>query len=317
MKKLFLSFIAALVALTAAAVDADIVVAADGSGDFTSVQEAINSVPDFRKKARTVILIRPGVYKEKIIIPPTKINLSLIGEDGAVLTYDDYASKLNRFGDEKSTSGSASFYVYAPDFIAENLTFENSAGRVGQAVAAFVAGDRAIFRRCRFLGNQDTLYTYGCPSRQYYEDCYIEGTVDFIFGKSTAVFNRCTIHSKGKGYLTAPATEQGAPFGYVFVDCDLTADPDVEGVYLSRPWRPYAQAAFIRCNMGGHILPAGWDNWGRESNEATVTYSEFDSRGDGANPAARVAYSRQLDNADAFTPALVLAGDDNWQPLEQ
>ena len=151
MKKLFLSFIAALVALTAAAVEADIVVATDGSGDFTSVQEAINSVPDFRKKARTVILIRPGVYKEKIIIPPTKLNLSLIGEDGAVLTYDDYASKLNRFGEEKSTSGSASFYVYAPDFIAENLTFENSAGRVGQAVAAFVAGDRAIFRRCRFL----------------------------------------------------------------------------------------------------------------------------------------------------------------------
>ena len=176
----------------------DIVVAQDGSGDFTTIQEAVNSVPDFRKKARTTILVKKGVYKEKLIIAPCKINLSIIGEDGAVITYDDYASKLNRFGDEKSTSGSASCYIYAPDFIAENITFENSSGPVGQAVACFVSGDRATFRNCRFLGCQDTLYTYGVHSRQYYENCYIEGTVDFIFGKSTAVFNRCTIHSKGR-----------------------------------------------------------------------------------------------------------------------
>lgn len=206
----------------------DIIVAQDGTGDFTTIQEAINSVPDFRKKARTTIFIKKGIYKEKLIIAPCKINLTMKGEEGTVITYDDYASKLNRFGDEKSTSGSASCYIYAPDFVAENITFENSSGPVGQAVACFVSGDRAIFRNCRFLGFQDTLYTYGVPSRQYYEDCYIEGTVDFIFGKSTAVFNRCTIHSKGNGYVTAPATEKDADYGYVFHNCKLTAAADVE-----------------------------------------------------------------------------------------
>lgn len=313
MKKLILTTLSVILSLLATAQEHyDITVAMDGSGDFTSVQEAINSVPDFRKKARTTIFIKSGTYKEKIIVAPTKINLTLIGENGTVLTYDDYASKLNRFGDEKSTSGSASVYIYAPDFIAENVTFENSAGPVGQAVACFVAGDRAVFRNCRFLGCQDTLYTYGDPSRQYYEDCYIEGTVDFIFGKSTAVFNRCTIHSKGHGYLTAPATPEGMDYGYVFLDCNITADPGVTDVYLSRPWRPYAKAVFIRCKMDGHILPAGWDNWGRESNEATVYYAEFESTGKGANPAARVRYSHQLTDISRFSPEKVLAGDDNW-----
>lgn len=142
----------------------DFVVAKDGSGDFTTVQEAINAVPDFRKANRTNILIKKGNYKEKLIIPECKINLTLTGEDGAVITYDDYASKPNRFGEEKSTSGSASCYIYAPDFVAENITFENTAGAVGQAVACFVSGDRATFRKCRFLGHQDTLYTYGYPT---------------------------------------------------------------------------------------------------------------------------------------------------------
>lgn len=294
----------------------DIVVAQDGSGDFTTVQEAVNSVPDFRKKARTTIFIKKGTYKEKLIIPPCKINLSLIGEEGTVLTYDDYASKLNRFGDEKSTSGSSSVYIYSPDFVAENITFENSSGSVGQAVACFVSGDRAVFRNCRFLGCQDTLYTYGVPSRQYYENCYIEGTVDFIFGKSTAVFNKCQIHSVGNGYLTAPATEQGADYGYVFYDCTITAAPGVDKVYLSRPWRPYAHAAFIRCDMGEHIVPAGWHNWGKESNEQTVNYSEYNSTGAGASPSTRVAYSRQLASPEEYEMEKVLAGTDGWNPLK-
>lgn len=317
MKKIIFTLLAAAFAVAAGAstVNADIIVAADGSGDFTTVQEAVNSVPDFRKKARTTILVKSGTYKEKIVIPPTKINLSLIGEEGTVITWDDYAQKLNRFGDEKTTSGSSTVYIYPPDFYAEGITFENAAGPVGQAVACFVAGDRATFRNCRFLGNQDTLYTYGSPSRQYYEDCYIEGTVDFIFGKSTAVFNRCTIHSRANGYVTAPATEQGASHGYVFYDCRLTAEPGVDRVYLSRPWRPYAQAVYIRCHMGGHILPAGWDNWGRESNEQTVNYAEWGSTGPGANADARVAYSRQLTDLAGYDMASVLAGSDNWHPI--
>jgi pectinesterase len=168
----------------------DFVVAKDGSGYFTTVQAAINAVPDYRKAGATRILIRNGIYKEKIVIARSKQGVQLIGEDGAVLTYDDYASKPNIFGENKGTSGSGSTYIFGPDFLAENITFENSSGPVGQAVACHVAGDRAVFRKCRFLGFQDTLYTFGENTREYYEDCYIEGTVDFIFGKATCVFNR-------------------------------------------------------------------------------------------------------------------------------
>ena len=262
----------------------DFVVAQDGSGDFFTVQEAINAVPDFRKNNRTTILVRHGVYKEKLIVPACKINISLIGEDGATITYDDYADKKNRFGESKSTSGSASCYIYAPDFYAENITFENTSGTVGQAVACFVSGDRAFFKKCRFKGFQDTLYNYGKDSRQYFEECEVEGTVDFIFGWSTVVFNRCRIHSKGNGYVTAPATDEGKVFGYVFYDCTLTAEEGVAKVYLSRPWRAYARAVFVRCEMGNHIVPEGWHNWNKPEAEKTVFYAEYESRGIGATP---------------------------------
>ena len=294
----------------------DLVVAQDGSGDFFTVQEAINAVPDFRKNQRTTILIRKGVYKEKLIIPACKINISLIGQEGAVLSYDGYASRLNRFGEEMSTSGSASCYIYAPDFYAENITFENTAGPVGQAVACFVSADRAYFKHCRFLGFQDTLYTYGKGCRQYYEDCYIEGTVDFIFGWSTAVFNRCHIHSLRDGYVTAPSTDAGQKHGYVFYDCRLTASDGVEKVYLSRPWRPYAQAVFIRCQLGKHILPEGWHNWGKKEAEKTVFYAEYQSTGEGAHPAARAPFSHQLKNLDNYDMEALLAGDDGWNPVK-
>ncbi len=294
----------------------DFVVAKDGSGDFFTIQEAIDAVPNFRKNKRTTILVRPGEYKETIVIPESKINISLIGQTGAVLTNDNYASKKNRFGEEMSTSGSSTCYIYAPDFYAENITFANTAGRVGQAVACFVSADRAYFKNCRFLGNQDTLYTYGKGCRQYYEDCYIEGTVDFIFGWSQAVFNRCTIHSLGRGYLTAPSTDKDQPYGYVFYDCRMTAEPDVEGVPLSRPWRPYAKAVFIRCELGKHIAPEGWNNWGKESNEQTVFYAEYQSTGEGANPQARAPYSHQLESLDGYDMEVILAGNDGWNPVK-
>ena len=288
----------------------DFVVAKDGSGDFFTIQEAINAIPDFRKNGRTTILVRKGVYREKLIVPESKINVSLIGQDGAIVSGDDFASKKNRFGENMSTSGSASCYIYAPDFHCENITFENTAGRVGQAVACFVSADRAVFRRCRFLGNQDTLYTYGKTCSLYYEDCYIEGTVDFIFGWSTAVFNRCVIHSKGDGYVTAPSTDKGRKHGYVFIDCRLTAEPGVEKVYLSRPWRPYAQAVFIRCELGRHILPEGWHNWNKKDAEKTVFYAEYESRGEGANPKARAKFSSQLKNMKGYKIEEIL----NWNP---
>lgn len=303
-------------ALAAYVREYDYVVAQDGSGDFFTIQEAINAVPDFRKGVRTTIRIRKGTYKEKVIVPASKINVSLIGEEGVILTYDDYAGKPNVFGENKGTSGSSSCYIYGPDFYAENITFENSSGPVGQAVACFIAGDRVFFKNCRFLGYQDTLYTYGKKSRQYYEDCYMEGTVDFIFGWSTAIFNRCTIHSKRNGYVTAPATDQGKAYGYVFYDCKLTADEGVNEVYLSRPWRPFAQAVFIRCNLGKHILPEGWNNWNKKEAEKTVFYAEYESTGEGANPQARAKFSRQLKNLKGYEIEKVLAGTDGWSPAK-
>ncbi|MBR6628461.1 MAG: pectin esterase [Bacteroidaceae bacterium] len=294
----------------------DFVVAKDGSGDFFTVQEAINAVPDFRKESRTTIYIRKGVYKEKLIIPASKINVSLIGAEGAVISGDDYASKPNRFGENMSTSGSASCYIYAPDLICENLTFENTAGRVGQAVACFVAGDRVIFRNCRFLGNQDTLYNFGKHCRQYFEDCYIEGTVDFIFGSSTAVFNRCTVHSLSKGYLTAPSTPQDEAYGYVFIDCRLTAADGVEKVYLARPWRPYAKSVFIHCEMGGHILPVGWHNWNKKDAEKTIFFAEYENTGAGAaTKKERAKFGHQLKNLKGYSIEEILAGEDGWNPL--
>lgn len=294
----------------------DFVVAKDGSGDFFTVQEAINAVPDFRKEGRTTIYIRKGVYKEKLIIPASKINVSLIGAEGAVISGDDYASKPNRFGENMSTSGSASCYIYAPDLICENLTFENTAGRVGQAVSCFVAGDRVIFRNCRFLGNQDTLYNFGKHCRQYFEDCYIEGTVDFIFGSSTAVFNRCTVHSLSKGYLTAPSTPQDEAYGYVFIDCRLTAADGVEKVYLARPWRPYAKSVFIHCEMGGHILPVGWHNWNKKDAEKTIFFAEYENTGAGAaTKKERAKFGHQLKDLKGYSIEEILAGEDGWNPL--
>ncbi|WP_455659186.1 pectinesterase family protein [Phocaeicola faecalis] len=294
----------------------DFVVAKDGSGDFFTVQEAVNAVPDFRKAGRTTILVRKGVYKEKVIIPASKINISLIGESGAVLTNDDYTSRLNCFGEEMSTSGSSTCYIYAPDFYAENLTFENTAGRVGQAVACFVSGDRAYFKNCRFLGNQDTLYTYGKSSRQFYEYCYIEGTVDFIFGWSTALFKDCVIHSLADGYVTAPATDKGKSYGYVFVGCRLTGSDGARKVYLSRPWRPYAQAVFIHCELGKHIAPEGWNNWNKKEAEKTVFYAEYENRGEGAYTKGRASFGKQLKEIKKYGADRILAGEDGWNPAK-
>ena len=218
----------------------------------------------------------------------------MIGQEGAVISNDDYADKLNRLGEKMGTSGSSTCYIYGPDFYAENITFENTAGPVGQAVACFVNGDRAYFKHCRFLGFQDTLYTYGKHSRQYYEDCYIEGTVDFIFGWSTVVFNRCTIHSKRDGYVTAPSTDQGKKYGYVFYDCKLTADEGVKNVYLSRPWRPYAQAYIFAVNWVATFCRWVWNNWGKKEAEKLLFMLNTKKQRSGANPQARAGFSHQL-----------------------
>jgi len=277
------------------------VVAADGSGDFGSVQEAINAVPDFRKAA-TIIFIKKGSYKEKLTLPASKTNVTLVGEDvnATVLTWDDYASRKNRFGEEMGTTASSSFFIFGEDFTAENITFQNSAGPVGQAVAVRVDGDRARFINCRFLGNQDTLYPHGEKSRQYYYKCYIEGTVDFIFGWSTAVFEECTIYCKqGGGYVTAASTLEETPKGFVFIRCKVTGNAEAESFYLGRPWRPYAKTAFIDCYLDKQIRSVGWHNWGKADAERTTCYAEYKSHGPGANAAARVSWSHQLTDSEA------------------
>ncbi len=299
----------------------DLVVAKDGSGDFFTVQEAIDVVPDIRK-SRTTIYIRNGEYQEKLNLPGSKMEVSFIGEDveKTILSCDDFASKKNRFGANMGTSGSSGFYIYGNDFRAENITFSNTAGPVGQAVAVFVEGDRIVFKNCRFLGFQDTLYTHGNASRQYYEGCYIEGTVDFIFGWSTAVFRNCEIRAKRSGgYLTAASTLESIPYGYVFLDCKLTADPGVTDVALGRPWRDYAKTVFVNCEMGSHILAEGWNNWGKPEAEKTAFYAEYNSKGPGAAPAKRARWSHQLTAAQAaeYTVEKILGGADGWNPADE
>jgi pectinesterase len=276
------------------------VVAADGSGDFQTVQDAIDAVPDFRKK-ETVIFIKNGVYKEKLVLPASKNQVTFMGEDveKTIITNDDYASKKNVFGEEMGTTGSSGFFVFGNDFTARNITFENSAGPVGQAVAVRVDGDRVFFNNCRFLGFQDTLYPHGKNSLQYYKNCYIEGTVDFIFGWSTAVFDECEIFCKRHGYITAASTDKDTPFGFVFFNCKIHGDADENSVYLGRPWRPYAKTVFIGCELSGVINPGGWHNWGKESNEETAFYAEYQNYGPGADTQNRVEWSHQLNDKEA------------------
>ncbi|RYU73957.1 pectinesterase family protein [Hymenobacter persicinus] len=295
----------------------DFVVAQDGSGQYRTVQEAFNAVPDFRKKV-TTIFIKKGIYKEKLILAGSKQLVHLIGEDRekTVLTYDDYNQKKNIFGEDKGTSGSASIYIYGPDFSAENLTFQNSSGPVGQAVAVWVAGDKARFKSCRFLGFQDTLYTYGYGSRQYYQDCYIEGTVDFIFGSSTAWFEQCTIFCKTGGYVTAASTPDTTRYGYVFNRCRIVGDAPAGSFVLGRPWRPFAKTVFLHCELGPQIRAAGWDHWDKESNKQTAYYAEYQSTGPGAAPRQRVGWSHQIsaEQARAYTRDAVLR---HWNPTQE
>ncbi|HOZ85123.1 MAG TPA: pectinesterase family protein [Niabella sp.] len=279
------------------AADPNFTVAKDGSGDFKTVQEAIYAVPDLRKN-QTIIFIKKGVYKEKLVLPNTKINVKLIGEqvDKVILTFDDYATKKNRFGEAMGTSGSASFFIHGDDFTAENISFQNSAGPVGQAVAVRVAADRVKFLNCKFLGFQDTLYTwgYGASSRQYYKNCYIEGTVDFIFGSSTAIFDQCHIYGKSAGYFTAASTPDSSRYGYVFIKCKIEGNAPPASFYLGRPWRPYAKTVFIDCSMSDIVKPEGWHNWNKFDAEKTTFYAEYETRGKGANSEKRVSWSHQL-----------------------
>ena len=286
----------------------DIVVSADGHGDYRTVQEAVNAIPDYSHSEITTVYIRSGVYKEQVIIPHSKFRVHFKGEDAAktIITFDKYAKKNWPGRDFPiGTSGSATIYIHASYLTFEDLSFENSAGEgkdIAQAVAVFTDGDFLFFNRCRFLGNQDTLYTYGRygkfggVKRNYFKDCYIEGTTDFIFGPSIAYFEGCTLHSKKNSYVTAASTFQGQKYGYVFQDCRLTAAPGVDKVYLGRPWGAYARTVFLHCHLGAHILPEGWHDWekpGKPDTKKNSYYAEYQNDGPGAS-GPRVKWSRQL-----------------------
>ena len=312
-----------------------IVVSPDGHGDYMTVQEAIDACPDYSHAEITDILIRKGVYHEEVNIPHSKFRLHIIGEDAenTVITYGKYAEQLWPGRDFKvGTSGSATIYIHASYITFENLTFENSAGEgkaVGQAVAVFTDGDFLFFKGCRFLGNQDTLYTYGRYGknggikRNYFLDCYIEGTTDFIFGPSIAYFENCLIHSKKNSYVTAASTLEGQKYGYVFKNCKLTAAPGIDKCYLGRPWGAYAKTVFIDCELGPHIVSDGWHDWekpGKPDTKKNSYYAEYGSTGPGARgPRVKWAHTlkpRQL--ADYTFEKVMYQPEDGivWNPYD-
>jgi len=283
----------------------EILVAQDGSGNYTTVQAALNSIPLNNKKPVT-IFIRSGVYKEKLYLDASKNFVTLIGEEKfkTILTYNDHTGKIVN-GDTINTRTSWSFKIEADHFTAKNITFQNGAGfTAGQAVAVESDGDKAVFKNCRFIGNQDTIYAGGESSRQYFLNCYIEGTTDFIFGPATAVFQHCTIRSKSNSYITAANTPEGKKFGFVFLDCKIIADSAVSKLYLGRPWRAYSKTVFIRCELPAAIAREAWNNWGNAENEKTVFYAEYKNTGPGSAIKPRVLWSKQLTDKEAkdYTP---------------
>ena len=291
-----------------------LVVSRDGTGDFRTLQEAVESARAFMDYTVT-IYVKNGVYKEKVIVPSWVENIDIIGEDRdkTIITYDDHAN-INKMG----TFRTYTVKVEGSDITFKNLTIENNAAQLGQAVALHTEGGRLKFINCRILGNQDTIYTGAKFTRLYFKDCYIDGTTDFIFGPSTALFENCMIHSKRNSYVTAASTPKEAKYGYIFKHCKLTAEPGVDKVYLGRPWRPYAYTLFIECELGKHIVPAGWHNWGKQSNEETARYMEYKNTGEGANVSERVAWSKQLTKkeAEAVTVDAIFGTQSNWNPID-
>ena len=281
-----------------------ITVSQDGKNDFTTIQEAINSTRDLGP-SEALIIIKNGVYNEKVVIPTNKHHLTLVGEnkEKTIIVNDDYSSKIDPITNKKLTTFTSHTFLVAGDKIKiENLTIQNTSVDLGQAVALHVEGDKFIARNLRILGFTDTLYTATNHSRQYYDNCYIEGTTDFIFGQATVVFNKCTIKSLKNSYITAAATDQDNPFGYVFLDCNLIAADNIDKVYLGRPWRPYAKTVFINTKMGKHILPEGWHPWPGDKmfpdKEKTAYYAEYNSLGEGADSKKRINWSHQLTKND-------------------
>ncbi len=311
-----------------------LVVSRDGTGQFRNITEAIEVCRAFMEYHK-VIYIKKGTYKEKVIIPQWLTNIELCGEDRdqTVITYDDHANiimdarfwpaetseQLMAMGNRAKLGTFRSFTVRvdANDITFKNLTIENNAARLGQAVAVHTQGDRLTFVNCRFLGHQDTVYTGMPRTRIYFKDCYIEGTTDFIFGPSTAWFEHCDILCKANSYITAASTPQDVPYGYVFNDCRISCAEGVDKVYLGRPWRDYGYTLFMNCELPRQIRPEGWHQWRPEAVK-TARYMEYNNRGEGAATDKRVSWSRQLSKKEAQKITLnnVFSVNQSWTPQQ-
>lgn len=315
--KLFFVFLTAFFAVVSLDAQTNLTVAADGSGQFKSVQEAIMSVPSGSAAEPVIIHIKPGVYHELIYVQREKAYFRLVGDcaTNTILTFGLYANMTNVDGKRLGTFKTPSTTIDADNFTAENITFANSAGHgsVAQALAIRVDGDRAAFYHCRFLGWQDTILIN--RGRQYFDDCYIEGHVDFIFGAATAWFEKCHIHCLGNGYITAASTPQDVPYGYVFSHCTIDGEPGVQ-TYLGRPWRLYASVTYLNCDMSDVVRPEGWFDWNKPEAHKTARYAEYNSTGPGAHPTNRVDWAKELTprEAERITVDKVLGGADNWTP---
>lgn len=312
----------------------DLIVAKDGTGDFTTLQAAIDSVPTGLTKPFK-IFIKNGKYIERVRIPATKPFIQLIGESvtNTIISFNSAAKDSMPGGHLLGTPGSSTFFVYASDFSAVNITFENTFGDGSQAVAASVYGDRSVFINCRFLGNQDTLLTYktnGPATRQYYKNCYIDGNVDFIFGNSIVIFDSCIIYAKarsipGNSFITAANTPEGQEYGYVFRDCILPGNPSTF-YYLGRPWqnstgigkipKSHTKVVFINTTMGNSILPEGWVKWDTATNTSLIYYAEYKSKyfdGTLIDTSKRAEWTYQLTDAEASSYTIANLFHD-WNP---
>lgn len=300
MRKYYSILLVTLLLSVTAVAQKVITVSQNKTSKYKTIQSAIDVVP-VNNTNTTIIYVKNGIYKEVITVDTRKHNIKLIGEevDKTVITFNNHSGVKLSNGDTLNTWTCATMFIYADNFIAENITFENNAGfTAGQAVALRIEGNRNAFKNCKFIGNQDVLFLSGNGVKQYFKNCYIEGTTDFIFGASTAVFDSCHIHSKKNSHITAAATNSIVPFGFVFLNCKLTADSNINKVSLGRPWTPTASVTYINCWMDKHIIADGWNNWKNPANEATVRYSEYNSSGPGANINARVKWSHQLSDED-------------------
>lgn len=307
-------------ALGARAADPDVVVAADGSGRYKTIREAIDAAPALLRDEgrRWKIFVKNGIYREFVYVQREKRFITLVGEDAGktVLMYDLYAGLPGLDEKPMGMFRTPTLTVDADDFTLENITVENFAGSRGQAIALRADGDRVIFRRCHFLGFQNVVLVN--RGRQFFQDCVIRGAMDLVFGGATAFFEHCEIQIAGPGAIAAASTPDIQPHGLVFSYCKITGAAGTEAqTVLGRPWRDFAKTVFLNTEMSAVVQPAGWDNWRRPRAEKTVDYAEFNSTGPGGAAAARVPWAKQLTETEAakYSMENVLGGADNWNPL--